>query len=193
MINPQTGLIYIAASRPEVAERQSERDGFEKTHNARRRFPRAHIAASLASSQASYYWLFGVTGIKVPTCGRIFVVSLLFICVFVCVYFIVCLFVFDYICSIYFNRLFAFFCLHSFVCILVFTFFCLHSFVCILLFAFFYLFVCLFVCLFAFCLFTFCLFEFICLNLFEFICVCTCVVCLHSQTNLICNKYKQNK
>ena len=163
MINPQTELIYIAASRPEVAERQSERDGFEKTHNARRRFPRAHIAAS---SQASYYWLFGVTGIKVPTCGRIFVVSLLFVCVFVCVYFIVCLFVFDYICSIYFNRLFAFFCLHSFVCILVFTFLCLHSFVCILLFAFFCLhsFTCLFVCLFV-CLHFVCL-HFVCLNSF---------------------------
>ena len=146
---------YIAASRPEAAERQSERDGFEKTHNARRRFPRAHIAAS---SQASYYWLFGVTGIKVPTCGRIFVVSLLFVCVyillFVCLYlitfvqFILIVCLHSFVCIL----LFVFLCLHSCVYILLFAFFCLHSFVCILLL------VCLFVCLFVCILFVYILF-----------------------------------
>ena len=37
----------VAASRPEEAERQSERDGFE---SALRRFPRTHIAASSQTS-----------------------------------------------------------------------------------------------------------------------------------------------
>ena len=45
--DPGTSQPRVAASRPEEAERQSERDGFE---SALRRFPRTHIAASSQTS-----------------------------------------------------------------------------------------------------------------------------------------------